>query len=144
MNTPRQHYVIDTSVLAKYFLNEPESGIVQRLLESDVVLEAPVAIYAELLNTLKYAVSKPHDISEKYYLSSINLITSRIGIWDGTEHYPDFYSHISEYMVKYKKLTSYDALFISLAHCLKLPLLSEDSLHIQIYPNTLKITDLDL
>lgn len=118
--------VIDTSVVIKWFVNEPGSIEAQNILkqqqENKIQIVLPEVVLLELVNALYWGKKFQHEniIKVLQAMSKIKIIYRRI---DDVQ-----LSTTLLLMTKYK-IQSYDSLFIALAEHEKCPLITADRKH---------------
>ncbi len=118
----REKKVIDASVVAKWFLNEPDSEKAIQLrtdhLSGNVLLIAPDLVFSEVLNALRY----------KGYGKNA-LEKTNTALWDIQLHIertnPFFLQHAIRMALQHN-LSIYDALYAALAQMHGCPLVTAD------------------
>lgn len=127
----REKKVIDASVVAKWFLNEPDSEKALKLRDGHangkILLIVPELIFIEVLNALRY---KEHNIealkAANKALSDIQFHVEKIN--------PFLLEKSIQTALKYD-LTLYDALYITLSNAFGIPLITADKELLKV-PNT--------
>lgn len=118
--------VVDSSVMVKWFVDEPGSEEARNLLkkhqDKKIKITVPDFILTELLNALffshKFDQGELLLVIKAFYLAKLNLQSIKASL----------YSLSSEIMDKFK-IASYDAVFIALAEKENCTLITEDRKH---------------
>ncbi|MBI3333587.1 MAG: type II toxin-antitoxin system VapC family toxin [Candidatus Omnitrophica bacterium] len=116
-------YVLDASVLLKWFIQEPESvqalGYRTRLLEQEVAVACPDLALYEVGNVLRHKRGVP----ERALAEALSdLLRIQMDIFTPTEALLHRAAHLSYF----RQMTYYDALYVALAQQLRATLVSAD------------------
>lgn len=125
---PTPQYVIDTSIIVKWYLPEPDSNVAARLLSKlllgQINIHVPTLAQLELANALFYS---------KLLNSDQIMDTMKMYLGLKLENIP-LNHHLLEQTINNMvafKLAAYDACFLALAQLLDIPLITADTKHHQ-------------
>ncbi len=116
-------YVVDASVVAKWFVEESESVAAERVLQEDLTLSSPDLLFAEVGNIL-WKKARRGEISEYAGQTILNTLKrARIRIYRSSS--VQLLSLAFQLAVE-AQTTFYDSLYVALAIQIGLPLVTAD------------------